>query len=91
VVAAVNSKIQEKKMGDPMKIRAKATGDEVEVKVLMAHEMETGQRKGLRRQSGSCVVYSERDCQVQRQSCIASQLGPGRVEESLHVLLVQGR
>ena len=32
-------------MGDPMKIRAKANGDEVEVKVLMAHEMETGQRK----------------------------------------------
>ena len=32
-------------MGDPMKIRAKASGDEVEVKVLMAHEMETGQRK----------------------------------------------
>ncbi len=33
-------------MGDPMKIRAKASGDETEVKVLMAHEMETGQRKG---------------------------------------------
>ncbi|BET25910.1 sulfur compound chelating protein SoxZ [Limnobacter thiooxidans] len=32
-------------MGDPMKIRAKANGDEVEVKVLMSHEMETGQRK----------------------------------------------
>ena len=32
-------------MADPMKIRAKLTGDEVEVKVLMAHEMETGQRK----------------------------------------------
>lgn len=32
-------------MADPMKIRAKANGGEVEVKVLMAHEMETGQRK----------------------------------------------
>ena len=32
-------------MGNPMKIRAKADGDVVEVKVLMSHIMETGQRK----------------------------------------------
>ncbi len=32
-------------MPDPMKIRANLLGDETEVKVLMSHEMETGQRK----------------------------------------------
>lgn len=32
-------------MSDPMRIRAQATGDKVTVRVLMAHEMETGQRK----------------------------------------------
>ena len=32
-------------MADPMKIRASMMGDKVVVKVLMAHEMETGQRK----------------------------------------------
>jgi sulfur-oxidizing protein SoxZ len=32
-------------MPDPMKIRATLTGDKVDVKVLMAHEMETGFRK----------------------------------------------
>ena len=32
-------------MPDPMKIRAAMAGDKVEVKVLMSHEMETGQRK----------------------------------------------
>jgi len=32
-------------VADPMKIRAAMVGDKVEVKVLMAHEMETGQRK----------------------------------------------
>ena len=32
-------------MGDPMKIRASLVGDSTEVKVLMSHEMETGQRK----------------------------------------------
>jgi sulfur-oxidizing protein SoxZ len=32
-------------MPDPMKIRANQIGDATEVKVLMSHEMETGQRK----------------------------------------------
>ena len=32
-------------MADPMKIRASMQGDKVVVKILMAHEMETGQRK----------------------------------------------
>jgi sulfur-oxidizing protein SoxZ len=32
-------------MADPMKIRATMLGDKVEVKILMNHEMETGQRK----------------------------------------------
>lgn len=32
-------------MADPMRIRAKLEGDKTVVRVLMAHEMETGQRK----------------------------------------------
>lgn len=32
-------------MADPMKIRATMAGDKVDVKILMSHEMETGQRK----------------------------------------------
>src|SRR5580765_3016935 len=36
---------EEKTMADPMKIRATLQGDTVEVRVLMQHEMETGQRK----------------------------------------------
>jgi sulfur-oxidizing protein SoxZ len=32
-------------MADPMKIRTKLEGDVVQVRVLMAHVMETGQRK----------------------------------------------
>ena len=32
-------------MSDPMKIRATLQGDTVDVRVLMQHEMETGQRK----------------------------------------------
>jgi len=32
-------------IGEPMKIRAAVAGDTTEIKVLMNHEMETGQRK----------------------------------------------
>jgi len=32
-------------MADPMRIRAQASGDKAVVRVLMSHEMETGQRK----------------------------------------------
>ncbi len=32
-------------MADPMRIRAQMMGNTVDVRVLMAHEMETGQRK----------------------------------------------
>lgn len=38
-------------MADPMKIRASAVGDSTEVKVLMSHEMETGQRKDAQGQT----------------------------------------
>jgi len=38
-------------MGEPMKIRATLTGDATEVKVLMNHEMETGQRKDAQGQT----------------------------------------
>ncbi|MDE3010353.1 MAG: thiosulfate oxidation carrier complex protein SoxZ [Pseudomonadota bacterium] len=33
-------------MPDPMRIRATSAGDKTTVKILMSHEMETGQRKG---------------------------------------------
>ncbi len=32
-------------MADPMRIRAQVAGDKATVRVLMSHEMETGQRK----------------------------------------------
>jgi sulfur-oxidizing protein SoxZ len=32
-------------MADPMRIRAQAAGNNATVRVLMSHEMETGQRK----------------------------------------------
>jgi sulfur-oxidizing protein SoxZ len=37
--------LEEINMTDPMRIRAQVAGDKATVRVLMAHEMETGQRK----------------------------------------------
>jgi sulfur-oxidizing protein SoxZ len=37
-------------MADPMKIRAEMKGDTAEIRVLMAHPMETGQRKDAKGQ-----------------------------------------
>lgn len=34
-------------MADPMRIRAQAAGDKATVRVLMSHEMESGQRKDV--------------------------------------------
>ena len=38
-------------MAEPMRIRASRVGDDTEVKVLMSHEMETGQRKDAQGQA----------------------------------------
>ncbi|MEI6484072.1 MAG: thiosulfate oxidation carrier complex protein SoxZ [Betaproteobacteria bacterium] len=34
-------------MADPMRIRAQAAGSKINVRVLMSHEMESGQRKDV--------------------------------------------
>jgi sulfur-oxidizing protein SoxZ len=43
--AAAEPNFEERKMSDPMRIRAAMMGDAVDVKVLMGHPMETGLRK----------------------------------------------
>ena len=63
-------------MGDPMKIRAKANGDEVEVKVLMAHEMETGQRKGSDGQLVPAWFIQEVTASVNGKAVMTAQWGP---------------
>jgi predicted secreted protein len=50
VTPAVEADIRRNNMADPMRIRAQAAGDKATVRVLMSHEMETGQRKDACRQ-----------------------------------------
>lgn len=63
-------------MPDPMKIRATLQGDTVEVKVLMSHEMETGQRKDA---SGAVVpahFISEVTAECNGKPVLTAQWGP---------------
>ena len=46
-------------MADPMRIRAQAAGDKPTVRVLMSHEMETGQRKDARRQDDPGLAHHD--------------------------------
>jgi sulfur-oxidizing protein SoxZ len=46
-------------MADPMRVRAQETGGIVDVKVLMKHDMETGQRKDSSSCKGKQVFHGE--------------------------------
>lgn len=63
-------------MADPMRIRAKAADGVIDARVLMAHEMESGQRKDA---SGNLVpawFIQEVDCQVNGKTVMTVQWGP---------------
>lgn len=63
-------------MGNPMKIRAKAEGDVVEVKVLMSHIMETGQRKNPAGEPIPAHFIQTVNVSYQDRSVLSAQWGP---------------
>jgi sulfur-oxidizing protein SoxZ len=63
-------------MADPMRIRAQVAGDKATVRVLMAHEMETGQRKDA---SGKVIpAWHIQDvvAQLNGKTVLTAQWGP---------------
>ena len=63
-------------MADPMKIRAKAEGEVTDVRVLIGHEMETGQRKDS---SGNLVpahFIQNVTATYQGRTVLSAQWGP---------------
>lgn len=63
-------------MADPMRIRAQVSGDKAVVRVLMAHEMETGQRKDA---SGKVIpAWHIQDvvAQLNGKTVMTAQWGP---------------
>ena len=86
-------------MADPMKIRAKMEGDKVDVRVLMAHEMETGQRKDAKgalvpawfiqnvtaTHNGKTVLSAEWGPAVSKNPFLAFKFSGGKVGDKVTV------
>jgi sulfur-oxidizing protein SoxZ len=63
-------------MADPMRIRAQASGDKVTVRVLMSHEMETGQRKDASGKLVPAWYIQDVSAQHNGKTVMTAQWGP---------------
>jgi sulfur-oxidizing protein SoxZ len=63
-------------MADPMRIRAQAAGDKATVRVLMSHEMETGQRKDAAGKVIPAWFIQEITAQLNGKTVLTAQWGP---------------
>src|SRR5512141_1704100 len=63
-------------MPDPMKIRASVVGDSTEVRVLMQHEMETGQRKDAQGKTIPAWHISEVTATANGKTVLSAHWGP---------------
>ncbi len=63
-------------MADPMRIRAQAAGDKAIVRVLMAHEMETGLRKDAAGKTIPAWHIQEVSAQLNGKTVMTAQWGP---------------
>lgn len=63
-------------MADPMRIRAQAAGDKATVRVLMSHEMETGQRKDSSGKTIPAWFIQEVTAKHNGKTVMTAQWGP---------------
>ena len=63
-------------MADPMRIRAQAAGDQATVRVLMSHEMETGQRKDSNGKVIPAWYIQEVSASLNGKPVLSAQWGP---------------
>lgn len=63
-------------MADPMRIRAQMTGGSATVKVLMSHEMETGQRKDADGKTIPAWFIQEVSATLNGKPVMSAQWGP---------------
>ena len=63
-------------MADPMRIRAQAQGDKTTVRVLMSHEMETGQRKDASGKTIPAWHITEVSAALNGKPVLTAQWGP---------------
>ena len=77
-------------MADPMRIRAQAAGDKATVRVLMAHEMESGQRKDAAGKLIPAWFIQEVSAQLNGKTVLTAQWGPSVAKNPFLQFVVKG-
>ncbi len=77
-------------MADPMRIRAQASGDKATVRVLMSHEMETGQRRDAAGALVPAWFIQEVTASHNGQQVLSAQWGPSISKNPFMQFAVKG-
>ena len=77
-------------MADPMRIRAQAAGDKATIRVLMAHEMETGLRKDAAGKIIPAWYIQEVSAQLNGKTVMTAQWGPAVAKNPFLQFAVKG-
>jgi len=77
-------------MADPMRIRAQAAGDKATVRVLMAHEMESGQRKDTAGKAIPAWYINEVSASLNGKVVMTAEWGPSVSKNPFLEFVVKG-
>ena len=77
-------------MGDPMRIRAQASGDKGTVRVLMSHEMESGQRKDAAGKLVPAWHITEVSAALNGKPVLAAEWGPAVSKNPFLQFVIKG-
>ena len=77
-------------MADPMRIRAQAAGDKTTVRVLMAHEMETGLRKDSSGKPIPAWFIQTVKCELNGKTVLNAQWGPAVAKNPYLQFVIKG-
>jgi len=77
-------------MSDPMRIRAQAAGDKATVRVLMSHEMETGQRKDAAGKLVPAHFINEVSASLNGKVVLTAEWGPSVSKNPFLQFIVKG-
>lgn len=77
-------------MADPMRIRAQAAGDKATVRVLMSHEMESGQRKDSAGKIVPAHFINEVSASLNGKVVLTAEWGPAVSKNPFLQFVVKG-
>ncbi|MFM7026102.1 MAG: thiosulfate oxidation carrier complex protein SoxZ [Limnohabitans sp.] len=77
-------------MADPMRIRAQASGEKATVRVLMSHEMESGQRKDAAGKLVPAWHITEVTAALNGKQVLAAEWGPAVSKNPFLQFVIKG-